>query len=89
MHVSVRLFSHLRLALGKRSLEMELPEGATVADVMERMRMLTGPEVDSMIVGGTEGGYRLVMLVNDRRSQADCILREGDVISLLPPLGGG
>jgi len=89
VHVTVRLFSHLRLALGKRSLDMEMSEGATVADVMERMRTLTGPEVESMIVGGPEGGYRLVVLVNDRRTQADRALHEGDVVSLLPPLGGG
>jgi len=89
VHVTVRLFSHLRLTLGKRSLDMELPEGATAADVMDRLRTLAGPEVESMIVGGLEGGYRLVVLVNDRRTQADRPLHEGDVVALLPPLGGG
>lgn len=89
MRVTVRLFSHLRLALGQRMLDMELPAGATAADVMERLRTLTGPELESMIVGGPEGGYRLVVLVNDRRAQAERPLHEGDVLSLLPPLGGG
>jgi MoaD family protein len=89
VRVTVRLFSHLRLALGQRMLDMELPAGATAADVMERLRTLTGPELESMIVGGPEGGYRLVVLVNDRRAQAERPLHEGDVLSLLPPLGGG
>ena len=85
----MRLFSHLRLALGRRDLELELPEGATVATVLERLRSMVPSHLESMVAGGAEGGYRLVVLVNERRSGPDRLLQDGDVITLLPPLGGG
>ena len=89
MQVHLRLFSHLRVALGRRDLDLELPEGATVATVLERLRSMVPSELESMISGGAEGGYRLVVLVNGRRTGPDKLLQDGDVITLLPPLGGG
>src|SRR5947209_11940648 len=42
MHVRVRLFAILRdRAGGSNQLELELPEGAVVADALEQMRPLT------------------------------------------------
>ena len=89
LHVQVRLYSHLRLAMGKRTLDLDLPGGATVSTVMERLRPMVGSDVESMIVDKERGGYRLVALVNGHRAGSDVALREGDVVSLLPPLGGG
>ena len=75
--------------MGQRALDLELPEGATVATVMERVKEMASPDVESMIVDRERGGYRLVVLVNGRRAGVDTSLRDGDVVSLLPPLGGG
>lgn len=88
MRVEVKLFSHLRLELG-RSLTIDLPDGATVATVMEHLGRLVSPELQSMIVDRERGGYRLVALVNERRSRPEAPLADGDSVSLLPPLGGG
>lgn len=62
LRVQVRLFSHLRSALGKRTLDLELPAGSTVATVMDKPGSMVSPDLQSMIVGGEEGGYRLVVL---------------------------
>ena len=89
MRIEVRLFSHLRLALGRRTLSLELPPDATLATVLDQVSAMVGSDVESMIVDRQRGGYRQVGLINGRRSSADTALRDGDVISLLPPLGGG
>ena len=89
LQVRVRLFSHLRLSIGKRVLALDLPDGATVSTIMERVRQMVDSDVESMIVDKERGGYRLVALVNGHRTGTDTALREGDVVSLLPPLGGG
>ena len=88
MQVTVKLFSHLRLELG-RSLILDLAEGATVAEAIERIGSMASLELQSMIVDRERGGYRLVPLVNGRRSSAEARLFDGDTVSLLPPLGGG
>jgi MoaD family protein len=87
--VTVRLFSHLRLALGKRSLDLELSKGATVSDVIEQMRVLTGPNLESLFVESPEGSCQMLILVNGRATQSIHALHEGDVISLLASVGGG
>ena len=89
MQVQIQLFSHLRLSVGRRAVELDLPDGSTVSTVMERLRRLVSPDVENMIVDKERGGYRLVVLVNGRRAGSDIALREGDLVSLLPPLGGG
>ena len=75
--------------MGKRSLDMDLPEGATVSTVMEHLRSMLGSELESVIVDKDRGGYRLVFLVNGQRTSPEAALQEGDVVSLLSPLGGG
>ena len=89
MQIRVRLFSHLRMSTGKRVLDLDLPAGATVSAVMEHLRKMVSSDVESMIVDKERGGYRLVVLVNGHRTGPDTTLREADVVSLLPPLGGG
>lgn len=90
MRVQVRLFSHLRLSLGTRGLALELPDGSTVTTVMEELSRRVGPELQRSVIGdGDEDGYRLVALVNSRRAGVTSALSDGDVIALLPPLGGG
>ena len=88
MHIEVKLFSHLRLELG-RSLTVEVPDDATVAVVMDHLGTLASSELESMILDRERGGYRLVALVNGRRTTPEAPLTDGDVVSLLPPLGGG
>ena len=75
--------------MGKRSLALDLPDGATVSTVLERLRQMAGSEVESMIVDEERGGYRLLTLVDGHRAGSDTILKDGDTVSLLPPLGGG
>ena len=89
MRIQVQLFSHLRLAIGKRALALDLADGATVSTVMDHFLQIVGPDLESVIVDKGRGGYHLVTFVNGRRSSHGAALREGDTVSLLPPLGGG
>ena len=89
MQVRVRLFSHLRLALGRRTLDLDLPEGAKVATAIERVRSMADSDLESMIVDRERAGYRLVVMVNGRHASPERHLQEGDVLSLLSPISGG
>jgi molybdopterin converting factor subunit 1 len=76
MVVRVRLFAALRERAGSDELELELPDGALVADALERM-------------GGLTGDLRAVMAVNHEYANAGTALHAGDELALIPPVSGG
>jgi len=77
MRVRVLFFGILKDAFGRESEEVELAESATVADLLRGFR---GREVfwDSIAVA-----------VNQEYAKAGDVLKEGDVVALLPPVSGG
>ncbi len=89
MRIKTRLFSHLRLALGVRKLELDLPEGSTVATAIEQVRILVDEDLESMIVDKKRGGYRLIAMVNGQRANPEQLLQPGDEVALLSPISGG
>lgn len=76
MTVRVRLFAMLRERAGIDVVELELPEGARVADALERLEELAG-------------GLSLVMAVNREYARPDAPLAAGDELALIPPVSGG
>jgi molybdopterin converting factor small subunit len=89
VRVQVRLFSHLRLALGVRGMELDLPEGATVATAMERVRAMVDADLESVIVDKERGGYRLTAMINGQHAEPAKRLQPGDEVALLSPISGG
>jgi len=91
MQVRVRVFGDLAKVLGKE-LAVDLPLGSTVGDLLnelgERHAKLTGK-----ISAGENRNANLVVLLGGLNVQflrkLETILNEGDVVSLLPPAGGG
>jgi molybdopterin converting factor subunit 1 len=76
MKVTVRLFAILRERAGSDRLELDLPEGARVADALEAVEHLAG-------------GLRLVMAVNREYAAPEDPLSAGDELALIPPVSGG
>jgi molybdopterin synthase catalytic subunit len=76
MQIRVRLFAGLRERAGATELELELPEGALVADALERMAELTD-------------GVPVVMAVNHEYADPGSALESGDEVALIPPVSGG
>jgi molybdopterin synthase sulfur carrier subunit len=74
MRVTVRYFAALREARGVSEETVELPAGATAADV--RLRL-------------APPGMRVAVAVGEALVPDAHVLREGDAVALLPPLGGG
>ena len=76
MQVTVRLFAMLRERAGRRSVDLELPEGARVGDALAEL-------------GTLAEGLPLVMAVNREYAPEDQVLGEGDELALIPPVSGG
>jgi molybdopterin converting factor subunit 1 len=80
MRVHVRLFAGLRERAGTGSLEVELPDGARVADVLAAMA--------STPVGALRP-RECVVAVNREYAGADEPVHAGDEVALVPPVSGG
>jgi MoaE-MoaD fusion protein len=80
MKVSVRLFAGLRQRAGGSHVEVELPEGARVTDLLAAM--------GSTPVGALAPG-QCVVAINREYAPASATVREDDEVALIPPVSGG
>jgi molybdopterin synthase catalytic subunit len=76
MQVTVRLFAGLRERAGTGRTELELPDGATVADVWRALDLGVEPP-------------GLLYAVNRAYTEPDRSLADGDEVALIPPVSGG
>jgi MoaE-MoaD fusion protein len=79
MQVRVLYFGVLKDVLSSNGGGVELPEGATVAQLLERLRKGASHPVWSA----------LAVAVNREYATASAVLHEGDEVALLPPVSGG
>ena len=76
MLVRIRLFAALRQRAGRDTVELDLPEGARVADALDA-------------VSDIAGGLTLVLAVNHEYAPHDQVLQADDELALIPPVSGG
>lgn len=74
MQIKIRLFATLRTNRGKE-LVLDLVEDSTVIDVIEELKI----DRDEVAI----------LLINGRDGQLDTPLKNEDVVSIFPPVGGG
>jgi molybdopterin synthase catalytic subunit len=80
MKVSVRLFAGLRERAGAQHVELELPDGAVVEDLLAAMGQTA--------VGALHPG-ECVVAINREYAGAREPVRAGDEVALVPPVSGG
>jgi MoaE-MoaD fusion protein len=88
MQVRVLFFGVLKDLLSSSGEAVTLPEGATVAQLMEQLR--DGVSTDHR--AGSAGHpvwSALAVAVNREYAAASAVLHEGDEVALLPPVSGG
>lgn len=72
----MRLFAALRERAGRDVLELQLADGAQVADALGQLE-------------GVTQGLRVVMAVNHEYAGPEVTLHDGDEVALIPPVSGG
>jgi molybdopterin converting factor subunit 1 len=82
MTVSVRLFAILRERAGRDSVEIELPEGATVGDAFARLAETPG-------LAELVERMPLRMAVNREYADGATRIASGDELAVIPPISGG
>jgi molybdopterin converting factor subunit 1 len=81
MIVSVLLFARARDLAGAPVVRLELPEGATVADLRRRLAAVH-PSMAPLL-------NHSALAVNDEFAGDELVLEPGAEVALLPPVSGG
>ena len=76
MRIRVRLFAQLRERAGRDAVELDLPDGARVADALAAL-------------DDVAGGLPVVMAVNREYAGVETVLSADDELALVPPVSGG
>lgn len=81
MELAVRFFALYRERAGTTTHRLQLPEGATVAELTCEVRRifprLAPPDVN------------IVVAVNEEYAEPEMVLGDGDDVCLIPPVSGG
>lgn len=75
MKIEVRLFAYFREGRDKKYFMEINEENITPRYILEKLNI----KVEEVAI----------LLINGRDGKADTLLRDGDVLSLFPPVGGG
>lgn len=80
MRIRSLFFAAYRDLVGAEELELELPEGATVAELTGLVRRRSG---------GDSLPDAVVVAVNRRYATPETTLSDGDEVAFIPPVAGG
>ena len=81
MRIQLRLFAVLRERAGVDRLDLDLPDGATVAQAAEAIAGRL-PAVRGFLP-------RVAFAVNHAYATTDTVLNDGDELAVIPPVSGG
>jgi molybdopterin synthase sulfur carrier subunit len=78
MKIEVLYFAQLKEITGREQEDMEFNSGATVSDILEKVKSLYGADIRGLKVA-----------INEEFADLSKSLHEGDSAALLPPVSGG
>ena len=93
--VKVQTILDLKRILGKREVELLVPKGSTVEDLLQNMTIRWGEELSSRLFEPRTNRLfsHIQIMVNGRAmgflNGMDTALHDGDEVLLLPPAAGG
>jgi molybdopterin converting factor subunit 1 len=79
--VRVRLFAVARQAAGQDAVEVELPEGATVGELRDRLA-LQAPALSGLL-------RHMMFAIDAQYVPLDAVLRPDADVACIPPVSGG
>ena len=91
MNILVRFAGYYRTLAGQSSLDINLPEGATVEDALTALDELLGGRLHEVFYSDSPQGVHpdLLILVDTEIVSRDTVLHEENVLAFVPPMAGG
>jgi len=84
MNVTVIYYSYLKTIFGRESTKIKIGKGATINSLLTELSQNLDDNARKAF-----GNVIVLPLVNNNLVKLDYSLKEGDLVSLLVPMGGG
>ena len=81
LKVKVSLFASCREVVGEKEVDVEIPDGSTAGEVLDRL-CKTYPGLETM-------RGKIGLAVNEEYTHSGTPLGQGDTLALIPPVSGG
>lgn len=93
MRVLFKSFGPIRRLLGKKVIEVEVPEDSTVRQVVDIIVKQSGGELYKLIMDKNGISGNLIVILNKKDVETlggvDIMVSEGDEVAILPHVQGG
>jgi len=91
MNVKIRPWGVFQEIVGERELSMDVPENFTVIDLLDRLANNYGKKFGDELFQPSSKSIKpyVKILHNGHGAKLDSKLRDGDVVAIFPPVGGG
>ena len=89
MRIVVDIVSAAGLGPGGSPLEVDLPVGSTVKDLLSILFELYGDSLRQRLVRQSDGQPFVTFIVNGERAEFGYELSHNDKLLIVPPIGGG
>lgn len=94
MKITLNSFANIRDVIGQKSVQIDLVQGALLADLFEHLRRAYGEKFDRQIRDQISRELvPFLILINDKTyrsiSDMDTALSDGDVVTFMVPFDGG
>ncbi len=83
--VKVNVFAQFRELVGSKEIELDLPEGSRVIDMLKYIET----KFPRLKLTGKSDKRTFILMKGGRWPELDDLLKDGDVYALFPPIGGG
>jgi molybdopterin synthase sulfur carrier subunit len=96
MSIRVRFFAHLRDLAGKREIELDVGnEERTILDLVQILSRTLGEDFKNALLDPKTGKVRRYIKIMVKGKDLELlnglktVVRDGDIVQLFPPIGGG
>jgi len=89
-HIRVLLHATFRETVGEREISEEIDSGSTLEDLIKKLARRYREPFDDIISSEREISREVVVMVNGKSvRKTNVVLRDGDVVMITVPFGGG
>jgi len=91
MKVKIRLWGVFQEIIGERELSIEVPENFTISNLLDRLVSIYDKKFEDELFQPNSKNIKpyIKILHNGHGAKLDSRLRDGDVVAIFPPVGGG
>jgi len=89
VRIVVDIVSAAKLGPDKGPLEVDIPMGSSLADLIDELVLLSGEPFRKRILRESDGKPFVMFVVNGERAELSNELQPGDEVLIVPPIGGG